>query len=437
MTVPAAVTTFRYQGNGVTTVFAYSNRLLTTADVKVQILTRTTDAVVETLTLTTDYTVTIVSNSLANITITNASKIPSVTQDLLLTLNLAISQTRSYPRADSLPAADIEKGLDKLTLIAQKLNDGQTLTLRFPASDTTSNGELPPKADRLSKYLAFDSSGEPIASEGTDTITSAYGLTLVQAANAAAARTILEISYPGLIYGLTLSNNATDATNDIDIATGAAANDTAFATMTLASALTKRLDAAWAVGTGNGGLDTGSIANTTYHVWLIKRTDTGVVDALFSTSATSPTMPTSYDQKRRIGSIVRSAGAILAFVQNGDEFQWLTGIGDIDVTTPGTTAVSRTLTVPLGIKVVAFGSLLLSNGAAANGHRLYDLAVNTPSIGTGAAAIGQVRAVASGQTSGFVQVRTNTSAQIGSRNETANADIIRFTTYGWIDTRGK
>lgn len=191
MTVPAAATTYRYQGNDVTTIFAYSNRLLTEDDVKVQILTRATDAVVETLTKTTDYTVTIVSNSLANITITNATKIPSVTQDILLALNLAISQTRSYPRADSLPAADIERGLDKLTLIAQKLDDGQTLTLRFPESDTTSDGELPSAANRANKYLAFDASGEPVVSEGTDTITSAYGLTLVQADDAAEALSIL------------------------------------------------------------------------------------------------------------------------------------------------------------------------------------------------------------------------------------------------------
>jgi len=84
--------------------------------------------------------------------------------------------------------------------------------------------------------------------------------------------------------------------------------------MVLSSAITKRLDAAWAVGSGNGGLDTGTIANTTYHVWLIQRSDTGVVDALFSTSLTSPTMPTNYDRKRRIGIIVRSAGAILPFL---------------------------------------------------------------------------------------------------------------------------
>ena len=195
MTVPAAVTTYRYEGNGVTTVFAYSNRLLTTADVKVQILTRATDAIVETLALTTDYTVTLVSNSLANITITNATKIPSVTQDILLTLDLAISQTRSYPRADSLPAADIEKGLDKLTLIAQKQDDKQTLTLRFPDSDTNTDGELPPKAERALTYLAFDADGVPIASASAagGAPAGAFGATLVATATQLEAQTLLAV----------------------------------------------------------------------------------------------------------------------------------------------------------------------------------------------------------------------------------------------------
>ncbi len=113
----------------------------------------------------------------------------------------------------------------------------------------------------------------------------------------------------GHIYGLALTNG-TDAVNDIDIAAGeAASSDTAPVLMTLASALTKRLDAAWAVGSGNGGLDTGAVGNSTYYIWLIQRSDTGVVDALYSLSATAPTMPASYDRKRLIGVVVRASAA--------------------------------------------------------------------------------------------------------------------------------
>lgn len=112
----------------------------------------------------------------------------------------------------------------------------------------------------------------------------------------------------GYSFGLTLSNNAGDAANDIDVTSGKAAADTSpFNLMLLNSAITKRIDAAWAVGSGNGGLDSGSVADGTYYIWLIQRSDTGVTDALFSLSGTAPTMPTNYDRKRLIGSLLRSS----------------------------------------------------------------------------------------------------------------------------------
>jgi len=130
------------------------------------------------------------------------------------------------------------------------------------------------------------------------------------AAQQAQARTNISAALKGHLYGLTLSNNVSDAANDIDIAAGeAASTEIDSVLMVLASALTKRLDAAWAVGSGNGGLDTGSVGNNIYYVWLIQRSDTGVVDVLFSLSKTSPTMPTNYDRKALIGSFARVSGA--------------------------------------------------------------------------------------------------------------------------------
>jgi hypothetical protein len=194
MTVPLAPTVYRYEGNGVTAIFSYPNRVFTAADLEVTILTRATDAEVETLTLTTDYTVTIVSNSQANVTVTNVAKIPSGTQDILINLNLAASQTRSFPRADSLPAEAIELGLDKLTLLAQKTNDTLSRSIRFPDSDTTTDGVLPPKAERSLTYLAFDANGVPIASASAagGAPAGAFGATLVATATQGAAQTLLD-----------------------------------------------------------------------------------------------------------------------------------------------------------------------------------------------------------------------------------------------------
>lgn len=109
--------------------------------------------------------------------------------------------------------------------------------------------------------------------------------------------------------GMRVTNNGSDATNDYDISAGAAIDSTNARDIVLAAAITKRLDAAWAVGTGNGGLDTGAVGDSLYYAWAILRSDTGVVDVLFSLSATAPTMPANYDYKRRLrGGFYRSGG---------------------------------------------------------------------------------------------------------------------------------
>lgn len=86
------------------------------------------------------------------------------------------------------------------------------------------------------------------------------------------------------LFGCTLANNATDATNDIDVTVGSRRDVLDTENMILTTALTKQLDAAWAVGTAAGMMDTGSIANGTWHIHAIKRTDTGVVDVIASLS---------------------------------------------------------------------------------------------------------------------------------------------------------
>jgi hypothetical protein len=246
----------------------------------------------------------------------------------------------------------------------------------------------------------------------------------------------------GYLYGLTLANNATDATNDIDIAVGKCRDSTDAEDMALASALTKRLDANWVVGTNQGGLDTGTVANGTYHVWLIKRSDTGVVDVLFSTSASSPTMPTNYDYKRRIGSIVRVSAAIKAFVQDGDRFMWKTPVQDVNVTNPGTSAVTRTLTVPIGIRVRAIINVYGggNSGAADNPKAVYinDLSLDDVTL-AGASAFSVYAYSGAAAQSGLgsmAEVLTDTSGQVRSKVQISTTNTsLAINTHGWVDER--
>ncbi len=111
--------------------------------------------------------------------------------------------------------------------------------------------------------------------------------------------------------GLEINPDSGDVDHDIEISVGRCRNGADGIDIVLASVLTKRIDAAWAVGDNNGGLDTGSAATgNRYFIWIIKRIDTSVVDALISLSSTAPTMPASYasDNKRRIGSFYYQTG---------------------------------------------------------------------------------------------------------------------------------
>ena len=182
----------------------------------------------------------------------------------------------------------------------------------------------------------------------------------------------------GGIGGLTCSNNGTDGDHDIDIAVGYATDYGNAVVMELTSSITKQIDATWAVGTNAGGLDTGAVAASTgYGVYLIRRSDTGVVDALFSTdmsaAGSSVTMPTNYDQKRLIGWVrTDSSSNILAFTQSGDYFR-LTGTLPTeltDATITDDTYETLTLTSP-PLCLAHVGVDLTNSSETATFMRLY------------------------------------------------------------------
>lgn len=194
------------------------------------------------------------------------------------------------------------------------------------------------------------------------------------AASAAAARTALgaalNTSLTKAIYGFTYQNNVADATNDIDIAAGGAMDGTGAYWIT-GAASTKRLDAAWAVGSGNGGLDTGVIGNSDYYIWAIARSDTGVVDYLFSLSSTAPTMPSNYDFKKLIGWFKRVSGVIVSFHTyetegGGIDFAWDAPTMDVNLAnTLTTTRRTDALKVPLNFSVLADIAAAVRDNSAA------------------------------------------------------------------------
>ena len=271
--------------------------------------------------------------------------------------------------------------------------------------------------------------------DATKPLSAAQGKSLKDQINALIAGSALP---RGHLWGLALSNNATDATNDIDIAAGSCRSDDDTENIVIAAPITKRLDAAWAVGSAQGGRDTGSIANGTWHIWAIKRTDTGVVDVLFSTSATAPTMPTNYTKKRRIGSVIRVSDALLAFVQNGDEFLLKSTINDVATTALGTTPTNYVLTVPLGISVEAiFTAAAIKASTGISMFAYSPLADDqTADYLAGRSNLTSIHANNNSANSGSHRIRTNASGEIRAVSSAA-ASTLYVATRGWVDQRGR
>lgn len=188
-------------------------------------------------------------------------------------------------------------------------------------------------------------------------------LAIVQGGTSKKVTVGIAMALPTNYIGGLITSVGTDTDHDIDIAVGVARDSTDVDNMRLAAVLTKQIDAAWAVGTDDGGMDTGAVgANLMYAIWLIKRSDTGVVDALFSLSFTAPTMPANYDRKRLIGALKSTGGNnIVGYIQTGDQFRYLAAHPEDVSDNSLTTGVLETGTLNVPPNSRAYISLHLSN----------------------------------------------------------------------------
>jgi hypothetical protein len=286
-------------------------------------------------------------------------------------------------------------------------------TSSFPTMTATTGGMVPTPPNDATKYL-----------DGT-------GVFSVPAGGS---------SHPDSnINGWTYANAAGDVVNDIDIAAGSGWDSTRAYYIT-GAASTKRLDAAWAVGSGNGGLDTGSIGNSDYYIWAIARSDTGVIDYLYSLSSTAPTMPASYDYKRLIGWFKRVGATIVLFHTyetegGGIELIWSTPTLEVNITNTLTTS-RRTdaMKVPLNFSTIAHISFRITDVALAS---VYLTCPDTADIvPTGNSDNSTFRILlANAPNIMSASVRTSATGTIASRSDVATVDLYTISTRGFIWAR--
>ena len=258
---------------------------------------------------------------------------------------------------------------------------------------------------------------------------------------------------PGYLYGLTLSTAG--SSSSFGVASGVATDGTAADFMSLSSAFTKTTSA-WSAGSGNGALDTGTIAvSTWYWVFLVKNVSTQAVDVLITKAVAattpSPTLPSGYTLYRYIGSMLTNGSSQwTSFNQFGSTFYWTTAVTDVANGSPSSnTDVTQTLTVPLGVRVRP----ILRTNAISNTVNAADIAIRSPDLMSAEATpqadttngpLPSIGVTIAGSTitriGGDVGVPlyTNTSGQIVYRAyyPSGGASSVSIRTYGWVDERG-
>ncbi len=229
--------------------------------------------------------------------------------------------------------------------------------------------------------------------------------------------------------GLTLSND-TDSDHDINITVGECRNIDDDADMTLATTLTKRIDATWVTGDDNGGLatDLTSVAvDTWYHVFLTRKGT--IIDAGFDTSITGANLKATdaIDSVRYLGSVLTDSSAnIIAFIQIGIEILWDTVAEDVSFTM-STSAANHTLSVPPDISVRAKINFVSSTAGSVTG-RIYSPLQTDVAVSVSNANINS--SVASERPHWAGYITTNTAKQIRSRSS-GNLNGARISTEGW------
>ena len=248
----------------------------------------------------------------------------------------------------------------------------------------------------------------------------------------------------GYLSGVGLSNNSSDSEHDIDIAVGEARDTADGVDLTVSSTLTKRIDATWASGSGNGGMANGvSLStNTWYHVYLVEL-DAGGTDAGFDTSTTAANLVATSgvaSAYRRIGSVLTDGSSnILNFTQFQNEFIFDVQINNVNGSALGTSRVLQAVSAPLGFETQAILGLL---GVVAGSNSGVRITLTHPNVtdATPASANSNNAGENSSNLNGTFAagthiVRTNTSSQVAFRQDFNSTVYIN--TNGYYDERGQ
>jgi len=246
MSVSSTTTKVSYSGDGSQTVFAYTFKIFANADLRV--IERASNGTETVKTLTTDYTVSGAgTDGGGNVTFVTA---PASGVTVIIKRNLGLTQGTDYIDNDPFPAESHEDALDRLTFIAQNIQEQIDRCIKASETNTLSGAEFTIGAsDRANKIFAFDGSGDVSITQeigtfrGTDatTTTAAYNVRdLVKSTTAAQLNNVYlckaASSVGDLLTDTTKFELIVDAYSAAASATAAASSATSAATSATASA---------------------------------------------------------------------------------------------------------------------------------------------------------------------------------------------------------
>lgn len=317
MTVDTLTNRVSYQGNGSTDEFSFPAKFFADADLKVLIRDETDeDNITETLlVLDTDYEVTGAGED-AGGTVTILGSAPTADQKVIIYRDPALLQDLDLVPNDKLPVEEIEKRLDKLTMIAQRLDERMdravaksegfvatfdpTLPLEPVASsvlgyNAAANGfEVGPTFDEVSNAQGYAEDASDSADAAAASATAAASSQSAAATSATAAATSATAAATSATAAAASATTAsTQATNAATSATAAATSETnAAASATTAS--TQATNAAASATAAAGSATTASTQATNASTSATNAAASATAAAASATSAATDAAATLF-----------------------------------------------------------------------------------------------------------------------------------------------
>lgn len=306
-------------------------------------------------------------------------------------------------------------------------------TVNLPSSTIGSGfGVTIYKADTSTNYniITIDGSSNQTVGPSTTYTLNAPGDAVSLVASGSTAGWYLKGEKKAVItapinYGCILSQTGGDPDHDISISAGQRIDPITGFILTNASALVKQTDATWAVGTNQGGMFTGSVTTSTwYHVFLIRNSTTGVIDAGYDTSATAANIPSGYVAYAYLGAVLTDGSSnITDFTQIGDMFIWTTKTLDFDETIDSASPETKTLRVPTGVNCLANVNLITDQFL----FRVYYTGETNAAPAYNATPLGMTADITNySGTNGFVMTDTSGQVKAQTSNGTASRCSVQF-----------